>query len=112
MNFFVFIEPAMGELLSIVIPLIQAEWEDIAYILQYDIAMVDAFSAQHNNNPFRCCWEVLKDWLKSDRGVSPKNWSTLLNHIGKLSNLAAAKEKIISELERLAWYCVVYNCNS
>ena len=91
----------MADLLVIVIPLIQAEWEDVAYILRYEIPIVDAIIEQHNNNPFKCCREVLKDWLRSNRGVSPKTWSTLLNLIGKLPNLAAAKEEIISELEKL-----------
>ena len=90
----------MADLLVIVIPLIQAEWEDVAYVLRYNIPMVDAISEKHNNNPFKCCRELLKDWLKSDRGLSPKNWHTLLNTIGLLPNLAAAKENIISKLEQ------------
>ena len=91
----------MAELLVIVIPLIQAEWEDVAFILRYDIHMVHAFAEKHKNDPYKCCREMLRDWLKSDRGVSPKTWSTLLNLIGKLPNLAAAKEQIINELEKL-----------
>ena len=51
----------MAELLTIVIPLIQAEWEDVAFILRFDIPMVDAIGAKHNNDPRKCCREVLKD---------------------------------------------------
>ena len=88
----------MAELLTIVIPLIQAEWEDVAFILHFDIPMVESIGAKHNNDPHKCCREVLKD---SDCGVSPKTWSTLLSHIGKLSNLVAAKEEIINKLENV-----------
>ena len=97
-HFYVSIEPEMAELLVIVIPLIQAEWEDVAHILRFDIHMVDAFGDKHKNDPSKCCREMLKDWLKSDRGVSPKTWSTLLDVIGELPNLAAAKEKIMEKL--------------
>ena len=80
----------MGDLLDIAIPLIKAEWEDVAYFLRYDIHTVDAISEKHKNDPHKCCRELLKDWLKSDHGVSPKSWCTLLSAIGKISNLTAA----------------------
>ena len=84
----------MGDLLDIVIPLIKAEWEDVAYHLRYDIHTVDAISERHKSDPHKCCRELLKDWLKSDHGVNPKSWHALLNAIGKISNLTAAKEEI------------------
>lgn len=91
----------MRDLVLIVIPLIKVEWEDVAYILRYDIHAVEAISEKHKNDPHKCCRELLKDWLISDHGVTPKNWYTFLNIIGKISNLKAAKEKIIKELEKL-----------
>ena len=96
---YIYIEPEMADLLDIVIPLIKAEWEDVAYSLQYGIHTVDAIGEKHKNDPHKCCRELLKDWLKSDHGVSPKNWYMLLTIIGKKSNLTAVKEEIIKELE-------------
>ena len=92
-------EPEMADLLVIVIPLIKAEWEDVAYVLGYDIHLVEAIGLKHQNNPHRCCRELFIDWLTSDHGIKSKTWSGFLNEIGKLSHLAAAKEKIMKELE-------------
>ena len=36
---------------KIVIPCIQAEWEDVAYALDYEIVTVKSIKANHKNNP-------------------------------------------------------------
>ena len=63
------------------------------------IYAVDAIGEKHKNDPHKCCRELLKDWLKSDHGVSPKNWYMLLTIIRKIANLMASKEAIKKELE-------------
>lgn len=91
----------MAELLDIVIPLIKAEWEDVGHYLRFSILQIDTISKKCNDDPHKCCRELLKDWLITDHGVNPKNWYTLLGIIGKISYLTAAKEEIIEELEKL-----------
>ena len=91
----------MADLLDIVIPLIEAEWEDVAHCLRYDIHAIDAIDDKHKKDPHKCCRELLKDWLRSNHGISPKSWHTLLIIIGKIPNLTAAKETIINKLEKL-----------
>ena len=91
----------MTDLTKIVIPFIQAEWETIGYMLHCDIHTIIAIGEKYSNNPSKCCREVLKDWLTSDRGVHSKTWSTLLNVIGQLPELADVKKKIITRLHKL-----------
>ena len=52
----------------------------VAYILHYDTpATIDSIKALHQKDPKNCCRELLKDWLETNHGVSPKNWFKLLN---------------------------------
>ena len=91
----------MGDINKIIIPKIQAEWEDVAYALCYKIPTVKAIKAKCNDNPKRCCKELFKDWLSTDHGASPKTWSTLLDKLKEVDDLAAAKDEIMEELKKL-----------
>lgn len=88
----------MTELLDFVIPLIEKEWEEVALHL-CSVNSVDAVSEKHNNDPHKCCLELLKNWLKSDHGMCFKNWYMLLRVIEKVPNLAAAKVEIINRMK-------------
>ena len=88
----------MDDLNKILVPKISADWEDVAYALQYDIPIVKLIQNKHNNNPKKCCKELLTDWLMTNNGTRPKIWSTLLNKLKNVGELAAAREKIIEEL--------------
>ena len=88
----------MGELNKIVVARINAEWEDVAYALRYEIHDVESIKAKHNNEPKKCCKELLKDWLMTKRGVGERNWSTLLKSIGEVECLTAAKDDILKDL--------------
>ena len=90
----------MVDIITIVIPRIQAEWEDVAYALDFEIATVKAIKT--NDNPKKCCRELFIDWLSTDHGVGPKTWSTLIEKLKKIEELAAATNEIINELEKLA----------
>ena len=91
----------MGELNEIVIPKIQAEWEDVAYALVYDIPTVNNISQKCNEDPKKCCRELFKDWLSTDHGAGPKTWSTLLDKLKKVKELAAANNEIMDEFRKL-----------
>ena len=92
----------MGDLITIVIPLIQAEWEDVAFALRYKISTVNNLREKNNDNPKKCCKDLFIDWLSTDHGARPKTWSTLIEKLKKIDDLAAATSKIINELEKLA----------
>ena len=91
----------MGDINEIVIPQVKAEWEDIAYALDYEISEVQGILAKHNSDPKRCCRELFIDWLSTDHGVGPKTWSTLLEKLKKVGDLAATTDEIEKKLERL-----------
>ena len=91
----------MGDINKIVIPKIQAEWEDVAYALHYEIPTVNAIKAMCNDNPKKCCKELFKDWLSTDHGAAPKTWSTLLDKLKEVEDLAAATNDIMNELRKL-----------
>ena len=88
----------MGELNKIVVERINAEWEDVAYALRYEICVVESIKVRHNNDPKKCCKELLIDWLKTNHGVGEKNWSTLLKSIGEVESLMAANDDILKDL--------------
>ena len=93
--------PEMGDLLGIVVPRISSYWEDVAYALYYDIAIIQSIKSKHNNDPKRCCRELFKDWLLTNNGAGPKTWSTLLNKIKYVEELEAATEVIMKQLFEL-----------
>ena len=92
------LEPQMRDIVIFVIPKIKASWKNIACVLQYDIQVVKAIGQNHQNVE-ECCQELFEDWLTTDYGVQPKTWSTLLTHLKKLEELAAAVEAVEEKLK-------------
>ena len=92
-------EPIMWDLIKIVIPKVSADWEDLAYSMQYKIATVRAIKKDCSDcQP--CCRKLFEDWLSTDNGATPKTWSTLLQRIKDVDSLAATVDKIKKELSR------------
>ena len=89
----------MADINNIVIPRIKAEWEDVAYALRYKISTVKAIKT-NNENPKKCCQELFVDWLSTDHGVTPKTWSTLLEKLKEVEDLAAATNDIMKDLQK------------
>ena len=92
----------MGDINAVVIPRIQAEWEDVAFALRYKIATVNGIKAKNNDNPKKCCKDLFIDWLSTDHGIGPKTWSTLIETLKKIEDLAAVTREIMNDLEKLA----------
>ena len=90
-------KPEMWDLIKIVVPKIQSEWEYVAYSMRYDVATVETFKKDYRDSA-TCCTELLKDWLSSSRGVTPKTWSKLLERIKAVDSLKDASEKIEQQL--------------
>ena len=91
----------MADINKIVIPRIQAEWEDVAYALCYKITEVQDIRAKYKNSK-KCCQILFEDWLSTDNGAGPKTWSTLLDKLSKVKDLIAARNEIMNKLEKLA----------
>ena len=84
----------MADINKIVIPRIQAEWEQVAFALRYSIPKVKAIK-ENNQYSKKCCLELFVDWLSTDHGAGPKTWSTLIE-------TTVATNEIIDELEKSA----------
>ena len=91
----------MADINKIVIPRIQAEWEAVAYALRYKIAEVETIKADNRGYSKKCCNQLFVDWLSTNHGTGPKTWSTLLDKLKDVEDLAAATSEIINELKKL-----------
>ena len=91
----------MCDLNEFVIPKIQAEWEDVAFALRYKNHAVRTIKVKHREDPRKCCREVLQDWLTAKNGRSPKTWSTLLDALRKVNELASVTREIEKVLSKL-----------
>ena len=85
---------------EIVVPRIAADWSIVADYLEYEVEYKQIIKERFHHDPERCCVELLEDWLSSDRGVSPKSWSRLIEALRGIKSLTAATEKIIQDLEK------------
>ena len=88
----------MHDLNRIVVEKVSAEWEDIAYALQYDISTVEKISVKCKENPTKCCKELFKNWLATDSGAKPKIWQTLMDKIKEIEELGGVTEDIMKNL--------------
>ena len=85
---------------EIVVPRIAADWSIVADYLEYEIEYKQVIKEKCHNDPMKCCVELLEDWLSSDRGVSPKSWSRLIEALKGIKSLTAATEMIIQDIAK------------
>ena len=83
---------------EIVIPRIAADWSMVADYLEYELEYKRLIRENCRDNAQRCCVELLEDWLTSNRGVSPKSWSKLIEVLREIKSLKATTEKIVEDL--------------
>ena len=93
----IFTEPDMWTLIKIVVPKIKAEWELVAFSMNYDLYTVKAIREDYQNEK-ECCKRLFEDWLSSSRGVKPKTWNVLLGRIKHVPSLRMAAESIEKQL--------------
>ena len=86
---------------EIVIPRITADWNIVADYLEYEVEYKRLIKERCQNEPVKCCVELLEDWLSSDRGVSPKSWQTLIKALRGIKSLTVETEKIIQDLQEV-----------
>ena len=91
----------MRDINKIVVPQIQADWEDVAYALDYKISTVRTIKVKYNGDPEKCCKELFTDWLSTDCGAGPKTWSTLVDKLKDVTNLVRVTEEIVDKIKKL-----------
>ena len=92
----------MRDFITIVIPLVEAEWDTVGYLLRCDTTKINSIKRSNQSAPRRCCQELLIDWLETDHGdgIINNTWYALLNAIVVHKNFTKAIEDILKELEK------------
>ena len=85
---------------EIVVPRIAADWSMVADYLEYELEDKKLIREKCNNDPWKCCVELLEDWLSSDKGVSPKSWPRLIEVLKEITSLTATTKKIVQDLAK------------
>ena len=78
----------MRPLYKLVIPKVSAHWDVVLTNLQYDLAFKQELDRRFNGNPRQCCVALLEDWISSNRGVSPKTFTKLLEVLCTINDIA------------------------
>ena len=91
-------EPTMKQLLTSVVPRIAAEWNKVAHYLEFTIPHIKIIRQKCRDDPEECCCTLLEEWISTDQGVTPKNWTTLLSVLKQIRGLTSACEEIEKDL--------------
>ena len=76
-------------------------WKDVAYYsLCYDVSIVTEIEERCARDPKQCCSDILKDWLNTKNGISPKTWETLLTQLKEVEELKNKVGEIMQELNK------------
>ena len=86
----------MRELQLYVVPEVKADWDKLAFAMEYDTAEVRAIRNDGKDSD-DCCIKLFEDWLDSSHGCT-KTWKTLLERIKEVSKLYAAEGRIKEKL--------------
>ena len=92
-------EPTMKQLLTTVVPKIASEWDKVAHCLEFTIPSIKTIQRKYRDDPTECCYHLLEDWISTDQGVTPKNWSTLLSVLKQIKNLTSVCNEIENDLK-------------
>jgi len=87
----------MKQLLTSVVPRIAAKGDKVAHFMEFSISSIKIIR-QCRDDPEECCYQLLKKWIGTDQGVTPKNWATLLSVIKQVKTLA----NVCNEIERIS----------
>ena len=87
----------MKQLHQHVIPNVAAHWRKVAEFLELKISAIDLIEEKCRGDPTRCCEETLREWLKTDYGVGPKTWSTLIAILKGIARLKGVAEDLCHE---------------
>ena len=89
-----FTVPNMKWMHKLVIPKISYCWKIVADYLEYPIEKKKEIEERQRGDPYKCCVELMEDWLTSDQGVSPKTWHKLVSVLKDISELSTVAHSI------------------
>ena len=75
---------------KIIIPNVSYCWKIVADYLEYPAVKKWEIEERQRGDPYKCCTELMEDWLTSDRGVAPKTWLTLVSVLKDIQGLSTS----------------------
>ena len=75
-------------------------WKTVADFLDYEINTIEAIAEKYRGDPYNCCDGLFRDWISTDRGVTPKTWTTLMTRLKEIGQLAMAISEIEKDLDK------------
>jgi len=90
----------MKLLYELVIPKISAHWDVVLANLEYDLAFKQELDRKYRGDPRQCCTDLLEDWITSDRGISPKTYTKLLEVLCSINDIAPFMGDIMDGLRK------------
>ena len=103
--------PTMKQLMDKVISRVAAYWEQLAFMLEFDISRVNIIKRKGRDDPESCCYELLCEWLGTDHGMKPKNWTTLLTALKQVKKLTSVTDEIEKDLQTQLIVYVMASCD-
>jgi len=95
----------MKQLHQHVIPSVAAHWKKVAEFLELKISAIDLIEEKCKSNPLKCCEEIFREWLKTDCGIGPKIWSTLMASFKGITRLKGVAEELCHKLNIISKSC-------
>ena len=91
----------MKHLNKYVIPKIAMYWKKVADSLEFDIQSICLIETTYLEDNLTSCDRMMRDWLSSDAGIGPKNWSTLIEALKDVTELTATVKEIEQDINHL-----------
>ena len=101
----------MKQLMDKVVPRVAADWKQLAFMLEFDISRVNIIKQKGRDDPESCCYELLCEWLSTDHGIKPKNWTTLLTALKQIKKLTSVTDEIEKDLQMQLTKYVMVSCD-
>ena len=89
-----FTEPSMKWMHKVIIPRVCYCWRMVADYLEYPVEKRKEIEERQHGDPYKCCAELMEDWLTSDRGVTPKTWHKLMSVLKEVGELSSSVNSI------------------
>ena len=99
-------EPNMKWMHKLIIPRVSYCWRKLADYLDYPVEKKREIEERQRGDPYKCCAELMEDWLTSDRGVTPKTWHTLVSVIKEVAELKSSAKSIEQLLLKEGLLCM------
>ena len=91
---------------KLIIPEVCYCWKTVADYLDYPVAKKKEIEERQRGDPYKCCAELMEDWLTSDRGVKPKTWHILVSVIKEVAELKSSAKSIEQHLLKEGLLCM------